>query len=179
MKWVFNDSLLVVVTATNQVVVLDSLCHAINLMQQNDTDYKRQKVLPLKCTRSIGQNPKEQVDLPFKIKGSKALFNNIGLPIVTNSKYIVMAASDMLKEDSRGTFLKLIYFDTSPTFYLRGTGFIGESPLTNKYIVNSHLLARRPLHVAKMLLNVIYEPETWLTCCMQLFNYCIKSPKTM
>ena len=103
----------------------------------------------------------------------------MGLPIITNSKYIVMAACDMLHEDSRGTFIKLIYFDTSPTFYLRGTGFIGESPMTNKSIINAHLQAGRPLHVAKMLLSVIYDPETWQTSCMQLFNYCIKSPKTM
>ena len=33
----------------------------------------------------------------------------MGLPIVTNSKYIVMVASDMQQENSRGTFIKLIY----------------------------------------------------------------------
>ena len=98
----------------------------------------------------------------------------MGLPIVTNSKFIVMAASDMAQQQSEGTFVKLLYFDISPSFYLRGTGFIGENPLTNKYVINSHLQAGRPLHVAKLLLSVIYDPETWLTSCMQLFNYCIK-----
>ena len=167
------------------MVIFDSLCHAFNMLYPNDTDYKKQKTLPLKCTRSISKAFNHlvpdgvQADLQFKIKGNKALFSNMGLPIVTNSKYIVMVASDMQQENSRGTFIKLIYFDTSPAFYLRGTGFIGDVPLTSKYIVNSHLLAGRPMHVAKMLLSVIYDPETWLTACMQLFNCCIKSPKTM
>ena len=167
------------------MVIFDSLCHAFNLLHPNDTDYKKQKVLPLKCTRSISKAFSHFVpdgvhaDLPFKIKGNKALFSNAGLPIVTNSKYIVMSANDMQHENSRGTFLKLIYFDTSPTFYLRGTGFIGENPITNKYIVNAHLQAGRPMHVAKLLLTVIYDPETWMTACIQLFNYCIKCPKVM
>ena len=103
----------------------------------------------------------------------------MGLPILTNSKYVLMAASDMKSQESQGTFIKLIYFETSSSFYLRGTGFIGDSPLTNKYILNAHLQANRPLHVAKMLVRVIHDPETWLNASMQLFNYSIKHSKVI
>ena len=90
----------------------------------------------------------------------------MGLPILTNSKYIVMAANDMKSQESQGTFIKLLYFETSSSFYLRGTGFIGDCPLTSKYILNAHLQAGRPLHVAKMLLSVIHDPEIWMNSCM-------------
>ena len=179
MKWAFNDSLLIAVTESNQAIFLDSMCHAFNLMHPTDTDYKKQKVLPLKCTRSIGQNSQGLADLSFKIKGTKALFSSMGLPILTNSKYIAVAANDMKSSESQGTYVKLLYFETSSSFYLRGTGFIGDRPLTSKYILNAHLQAGRPLHVAKMLLRVVHDPETWLNSCMQLFNYCIKHSKVI
>ena len=112
--------------------------------------------------------------------------------MVTTQKYVVMQAQ-MLAEDNeeasagRPTFLKILYLDTSPTFFLPGvrsnkgptSQVLGEKPISNTFVVNSHLKAGRPAQVAKMVLHVIQEPEQWFTSCMQLVNYMLKNPKAL
>ena len=75
--------------------------------------------------------------------------------------------------------------DTNPTFFQRGvskgTSVVlgGDKPISNLFVVNSHLNAGRPTQVAKMALQVIQEPEQWFTTCMQLVNYILKHPKAL
>lgn len=53
-KWAFNDTFIIVVTVTNQVFVLDSLCHTFNLILPNACDTAaRKKTLRVKNGKSI------------------------------------------------------------------------------------------------------------------------------
>ena len=45
--------------------------------------------------------------------------------------------------------------------------------------MNAHLHAGRPAHVARMVCDVIQDPEQWFTSCMQLVNYVLKTPKAL
>ena len=38
LKWAFNDTFLLVVTVTNKLFILDSLCHAFNMILPQHTD---------------------------------------------------------------------------------------------------------------------------------------------
>ena len=65
--------------------------------------------------------------------------------MVTAQKYIVMQATGGVN-DGGPTYLKLIYMDTSPTFFLagavRGKGqseIIGDKLISNNFVVKSHL----------------------------------------
>ena len=62
-KWVFNDAFLVVVTVSNKLFLLDSLCNAFSLILPtfSDTASAPSKVLRLRPQKSIGAAPtKEQ-----------------------------------------------------------------------------------------------------------------------
>ena len=104
--------------------------------------------------------------IPFKIKGTDACINSMGLPTVTSQKYVVMQAQGQSHQSENGkifngpTYLKVLYFDTSPSFFQRGIAkdssqVIGEKAISNLFVVNSHLNAGRPAQVAKMALHVI------------------------
>jgi len=57
------------------------------------------------------------------------------------------------------TFLKMIYVDTSATFVKQcvegGIQVVAENPINSLFVVNAHLQAGRPTHVAKMIEEVI------------------------
>ena len=123
-KWAFNDSFLVVVTCTNKLFLLDSLCHSYNLILPHQTDTSsRQKVLKLKPSKSIGTamtaEQASDLFLPFSVKGTGAQINSMGLPMVTSSKYLVLQAS-AIGQEALPTFLKILYLDTSPSMFLKG-----------------------------------------------------------
>lgn len=64
--------------------------------------------------------------IPFKIKGTDACINSMGLPTVTSQKYVVMQAQGESTQSEDGqivngpTYLKVLYLDTSPTFFQCG-----------------------------------------------------------
>ena len=83
----------------------------------------RQKTLRLKPSKSIGAPiDSSTADLPvyFKLRGTQAHVNYMGLPMVTSQKFIVLHGShseaDRDQEYEGATFLKLLYVDTSATF---------------------------------------------------------------
>ena len=79
--------------------------------------------------------------------------------------------------------------DTSATFVRPGVSqgssgscaieVIGEKATSNLFIVNAHLQAGRPNHVARLVQHVIQDPEQWFTSCMRLVNYMLKHPKAL
>ena len=84
-------------TVTNKVFLMDSLCHTFNLILPQHTDTAmRKKVLKMRPTRSIGMPASQEHQpaelIPFKIKGTNASINLIGLPTITLQKYVVMQA---------------------------------------------------------------------------------------
>ena len=103
--------------------------------------------------------------------------------MVTSQKYVIMQAQEGY-ETSGPTYLKMLYLDTSPTFFVPGVSkgssqILGEKSISNLFVVSANLNAGRPDHVAKMVLDVIEEPEQWFTSCMQLINYMLKNPKAL
>lgn len=93
--------------------------------------------------------------IPFKVKGTNAFINSIGLPTVTTSKYVVLQAQGPSFQTDDGqmlsgpTYLKVLYLDTSACFFQKGAGkgasqLICDKAISNIFVANSHLSAGRP-----------------------------------
>ena len=90
--------------------------------------------------------------------------------MVTSQKYLILQAQDG-HEMSGPTYLKVLFLDTSPIFFLPGLNKgssqdIMDKNINNLFVVSANLNAGRPNHVAKMVMHVIEEPEQWFTSCM-------------
>lgn len=134
------------------------------LPQQCDTA-SRQKTLRLRPSKSIGaplDSTNRDMPVKFRIAGTQAQANSMGLPMVTEQKFFVMQGAT--EAEGGGTFLKVVYMDTSAAFVRQkadgeGVDVVGERQINQLFVVNAHLLAGRPTHVAKMVEHAVQDPE--------------------
>jgi len=83
--------------------------------------------------------------------------------MISASKYVVLQAKTTPSEGQEKTgptFLKILYLDTSPAFFRPGlekgwSRVICDKPISNAFVTNAHLLAGKPEHVARLVLEVI------------------------
>lgn len=64
------------------------------------------------------------------------------------------------------THFTLVQIDTQFEYLVNPTEINGSETLSFSYVAKSHLKAGKPMRVAKLLLNVIQDPEVWLSACL-------------
>ena len=80
--------MIIVVTVSNRLFILDALCHCFNVILPNQWDTAmRQKTLRLRPGKSIGaplDSSTAELPISFKLRGTQAQANSMGLPMVTS-----------------------------------------------------------------------------------------------
>ena len=73
--------------------------------------------------------------------------------------------------------MTLVFVDTSFEYAVKLPELMNTEVVTHSTIAKFLLRANRPHCVAKLLLDVIQDPEVWLSVCLQLTNYCLTHSK--
>jgi hypothetical protein len=157
-KWVMNDLFIMVISAKNEVAIVDGMLYAYGLQ----TRLGNFDALKVQLGKGIAKL--EEEDRTFKVKGFEMSLDASTAIIKPNKNPFIVLIN-------KATNIRLMQLE-NPC-----------APLENPYqkmdaqlLARLHLQVKRVNHVYHLLSSdsLVLDPEIWLSCTIQLVSYCLR-----